>query len=281
MCYNQELYINIFEKNIVISRCCNFIQHPNNCFSLDIEKLPKNDQDLKNLIFEYSKRPSSFKDLIPNKEKLCNISCEYVFKSDIKNININVCGCNLHCVMCPWTNNVIINDMNNIYERICHIFLNENFFIRMTSIGEPFIHRQIIDEFLNKKRPFTAVTNLQCINDNDIIKMSQIPNLCLDCSVDSVNEDIYRSIRIPSSHETFLKVLNTAKKLAELNILKHNSLTIVDQNLNLKDLINTYDFFKNINVETTFAVDGRKREELLKHPIVQELLQLYPNNWRI
>lgn len=278
-CSHNDLYLEVHEDYLLISRCSRFYYFPENHFEISFQDIPNDDESLKNLVLSYSiKKPPLFKELSSVDQKFCETKCADVFNYEVKNIVVNIFGCNLHCGMCTFTGHKVSLQMKELYERLCHIMIDSNFNISFTHRGEPFLYRNVINDYFNHKRTFTCISNLTLITDDDILKLKE-NNCRIYSSIDSTIEKVYRSIRTPATSEDYLKAMTNAIKLAKAGVLSANLLTITTENKNIDDLIKTEKFFEKINIPCYFGINEFviDRDE----DFIKEVQAIFPNmTWR-
>ena len=63
-CSHNDLYLEVHEDYLLISRCSRFYYFPENHFEISFQDIPNDDESLKNLVLSYSiKKPPLFKEL--------------------------------------------------------------------------------------------------------------------------------------------------------------------------------------------------------------------------
>lgn len=278
-CDLNVLYVEVWENYLIISRCSRFNSIPENHFKIPFDEVPNDKNKLVEFILKYSKKPLTFKDLSKD-EKICEETCFNIFNNEINNVVINVFGCNLQCPMCFFTEHKVSSKMIKLYSDICDAFIKTDYSIAFTHRGEPFLFREVINNYYKNNRSFSCISNLTLIQESDF-KLLAKNNCKITCSIDSIDETIYRAIRHPASHEDYLRALYNAKELAKLNVLTMNLITITDENLSLKDLLRTFKFFKDLNIPVQFGINCKSIK--YDNPVVLRLRHLFPEGkyWRI
>lgn len=281
-CFTRQIFIKINEDNLAIFRCCYFTNFEENCQHIKFSELPESDEEFAKLINEKARiKPPTFRDLIPRVQKHCNISCNLCYSEEPAMVMIHHFGCNLRCKMCAVGPIKPTEEMKKVHARVLKVFKDIPLLFT-TQQGEPFLEKKLIFEILENKKEgrMIATSNLTLLNDDDIEKLAQYKDkFSLISSVDSVSENIYCTLRTPANSNVYHKVISNFEKLASYGLIKENNVTITPWNLDLEDLEKTFNWAKNLGVDTQFGVDSGNLQ-LLNDPVVLFLKEKHPTNWR-
>lgn len=252
--------IEIFKRhnNFYIYPCCVYaFKYYNNPISI----ITKEDI-LNNKVYEKlleSKTKSYFNDIslgcfhqnynnykVINKE---NKNCDWLNHNFDEIIVSAANTCNLCCKMCR--NNKIIED-ESLYFAILEQLKNKKIKkISLTQQGEPFFYKKKTFDFLmslNNETDFKEIkiiSNLTLLNDDDIYNLKDISDTTnikyyIVASIDSINEEVYKSIR---NNNFFHKIMHNAELLIKLDLLKE--INFVAQNQNISEILLNYEYWKN------------------------------------
>lgn len=200
-----------------------------------------------------------FSAFIPGEFDVCFAAKKCPSKTEIKNIKVGVSVCNLNCIMCE------TNDMNSCVEEKKSMFfkiLNEYKkhggyeTLSINVCGEVFVWKEEILDYLEnlKHDEFQEVfimTNGQLIDDETIERLRNIKevSILIDLSIDGVHKETLEKIRLGSSYEKTIEVMD---KLKEAGLLK--GCNYVVQKDNLDELEDAYVFFKEKGVKVNFIL---------------------------
>lgn len=190
----------------------------------------------------------------------CNLRCSSCYNSYTENLN----------------NEMSVTEIKKIIDDILP-FLSYGFSI---SGGEPFCRKdelfQIL-EYLVSKEPKTMigiVTNGTLINEYDAKRLSKIPNLTIQISLDGITKESHEFNRGPN---TFDKVLNTIKILRKhgVNVL----LGVLLTEKSIEEVKKILDFAIEYNVKNVRFIEmfwqGLSRSKSMKRPLSYELFPIY------
>ena len=121
----------------------------------------------------------------------------------------------------------------------------------LTDNGEPFFYKERTLSYLkslDKDKDFktiSCISNLTLLSDGDIDLLANINKnikLTVIASIDGITEETYRKIR---GNNLFNKVLHNALELNKHGMLEQ--INFVVQNDNIHELLEAYEFWKNLN----------------------------------
>jgi radical SAM protein with 4Fe4S-binding SPASM domain len=190
--------------------------------------------------------------------------------------------CNLRCSSCynsytqSLDNEINISELTNLIDDILP-FLTYGFSI---SGGEPFCRKTelfyILDYITSKNlgTKIGIVSNGTLITEEDAKKLSLIPNLTVQISLDGITKEAHEFNRGPN---TFDKVINTIKLLRKYNVNVLLGVLLTEKSIHqVKDVLDfalSYDI-KNVRFIEMFW-QGLSRSKSMKRPLSYELFPIY------
>lgn len=159
--------------------------------------------------------------------------------------------CNLKCKMCraDYVFNKEYDDFGfDILEQLKGHSIES---LGLTDNGEPFFYKERTLSYLknlDKDKDFktiSCISNLTLLSSNDIELLANINKnikLTVTASIDGMTEETYRKIR---GNNLFNKVLHNALELNKHGMLEQ--INFVVQNDNIHELLEAYEFWKNVN----------------------------------
>lgn len=198
-------------------------------------------------------------------------------KYDIMDVDLAVYkNCNLRCAMCTMAKHTYDERESRLHFKILNYFKYKNLNkILYTSLGEPFLFKDIIFDFLENSniKKHEIITNARLLTENDINRLAKYRDkLIIAVSCDGTSKEIYENIRIGSD---FNIVLNNIILLKKLNLIQRVNYVMQDRNLIEHDKV--IPFFKNLGIHLVTLIDG-SFDLVNKHDLLDKnLLNIYSN----
>lgn len=272
--YNSETDIISFQP------CCHLPHNRGEVDELTLDKIPYQEFLKLDNVMEYlNKIHKNFPYIMPTESKSgnCTPPCDYMNYS-VESISINSLeACNLHCRMCR--KNVISASEKdkevyfNLLYKIKGLGLN---IIELTTAGEPFLFKKETFEYLESLslkdcKQVYIITNATLLTKEDIDRLSKIKetsgvSICIQVSLDSIDESTYKIIR---QNNNFQNVMDNIYYLNEKGLLAEVSFTIQSLNVWQLPLLDKFWAEKGIKFNVHLAApkaELSKREmELVKN----------------
>lgn len=237
-------------KFLIIDSCC-FYTKLDNIKTFDLEEFKK--LDIQQFFFNSDLKGENFNPYFKqgyHEACFCAAKCS-PRKETLRNIFINVQGCNLKCKMCNEVGKQGGPEDIDLYfyalEKIKGLHLES---ITLNCTGEPFLRKKQTIDYLKSLRQgidcqfVLIVTNGILLEEKDIEELSKLKiKIQMAVSVDGITKTTYENIRVNSNFE---KVMNVIELLKKYNI--NYSINMVVQDDNINDIYKSIDFFAPAHV---------------------------------
>lgn len=175
---------------------------------------------------------------------------------DITDIDLAIYkNCNLRCTMCTMTDHTYNERESKLHFKMLDYFKYKNLNkIIYTSLGEPFLFKDIIFDFLENSniKKHEIITNARLLTEEDIKLLANYKDkLIIAVSMDGISKETYESIRIGSD---FNIVLNNVLLLKKFNLIQRINYVIQDKNIIEHDKV--IPFFKKLDIPLVTLIDS-------------------------
>jgi MoaA/NifB/PqqE/SkfB family radical SAM enzyme len=247
-----------FTDQIMLTRCC--YKHQEITKLYNINEVINNNNFIDDVLNSASIMPVNhdytvYPHFCKTNEKKCDYSSDKINSIEIA----TTYACNLKCIMCGYRN--FVDNINFLLDKQLYFHILNNIknhhleTITLTTEGEPFFYKKETLDYLqsltsNDTKNVFIISNLTLLDENDIYILKNINDkdvkIHIMASIDAISEETYKKIR---KNNNFNKVINNVKLLNALNLLHSINYVIMPENLYELDFL--YDFYKNININSS------------------------------
>ena len=155
-----------------------------------------------------------------------------------------------------------------IYKKLMDYFCNKDYKIISTSLGEPFLFKNEMLDWIKNCKEMYAITNATLLDTEYIIKLSRYSNkFKLAVSFDSIKKETYEKIRVGANFEKTMENLLLLKKV---NLLDQVLYCVQSDNITEKKLVEDWSILENITVNYLYDLNSNNKEYYLNNWIDKE-----------